>query len=493
MKFLQNLMPAKTLTLVQSIVCLVVMLALFIMSLGTIFTAKLESSADMEEGFNEIAGELGLENVSFPSEVEISAPNLISSFAGVADFIGAAFDTASAAGNAMGSANNAMNAANEMQNSEDLDDVAANAAKAEQDMDALEDDMSKLEDSAANMMEKASGLVGMIAIILVIAEAFGQSIILGLVYMGLIGTVIALPFIFGIKLLMSIVSFFKNMNDPYVPYPKMAKRIGDMFGAIVGLMFLKVIAPEIEFSAGVTTMIVICVLVFLFNLVASRMKTFTETQTKYQNAVQIVSASGLVAFFIFFFGLSGTDLFNRIWSGLGDFLGKTLENAAGAAFQQQGAQDNMMGNLITMGLIVVMIALLFKVFDYLKQGCCRLACMVPAGKLLSKDCYIIRACMALVMIIVPVYLMNPDDYALTLSDEGMTAFIVMCVGIVLMIAAEIVLMVLKKSYCEGLTTEDVQAVLTGHPMDEVAEAAAPAAEAEAPAAEAPAAEENKAE
>ena len=473
MKFLRNLMPAKTLTLLQNLLCIVVMAALFFLSLGPIFTVKLESSADMRDEFNEMAEDMGLDSVEFPEEVEISATGLISSVGGVMEAVSAIGEMAQDATDAMDSANNLMDETSDMDDMSDVEDVEDAAADAEE-------DMAELESSMDNVSAAMSGLGGVLAIMLVVFEAFNQSFILGFVYMGLLGTVIAMPFVFGIKLVLSVLSFLKNLGKPFNAYPKMAKRIGEMFATVVGLMFLKVIVPEIEFAATVTTMIVICVVSFVINLVASRMKEFTPAQTTYQNVMQIFSIIGIGGFFAFFIGLNGTDLFNKIWARLGEVVGDTVVDAAVGSGEAAG------NNMIAMVMIVVMIVLLFKAFDYLKQACCRMACMVPAGKLLTKDNYTIRALLALSVVAIPMYLMN-SEYALELTEEGMAAFGMMTAGVIVMIAAELILAFTKRVVCRA-SNEDIQAVLTGHPTEEIA-----APVEEAPAEEAPAEEENQAE
>ena len=458
MKSLQNVISARKLSLIQSLVSLAIMLAIVIMSFGTIFVAKVELDGNMVDSFNDMMAEFGGDKVEIPEEVEFSAPGIISSISSLGKIVKSAFDTVKTVSNLKDNADN-------------LED--------EEDLKALEESAAKVEDSVKELASDKQALVNLIAIVVVMAAAFKESVILGFIYFMLIGMTLVLPFILAIKFIIALIGFLKNINDPEESYPRIAKGFGSMFGEFVVLLLLKMIAPQVEFGGVITGIVVLCAIGFVLNIVASRMKPMTAAQTKFLNINQIVSLCGFGAFMMFFFSLTGTNLFNRIWERLGKFA---LENAN---------KDGVMTIMLNMGMITVLIAMLFAICGYLQKVCCRMACMIKTGKVTTRDSYILSAAVSLLVVIIPLVLMN-GDYKLKLNDEEMSAFTVYAIGVILMLVAEIVYAALKKSMCKELSHDDIVGVLTGMPTAE--EKAAEAAPAEAaPAEEAPVAEEVAAE
>ena len=244
MKSLQKLISPHKLSLIQSIVGLAIMLAIVIMSFGTIFTAKVELDTDMLDSFNDMVEEFGGKSVEVPKEVEFSAPGMIASISSVGKILKAAMNTAKTA----------------MEQ--------ANRADGEEDLEKIEE---SLENTKNAMTSDMQGIVNFIAIILVMVQAFGQSVVLGLVYLALIFMVLALPFILAITFLTALIPFFKHLDDPEEAYPRIAKKFGSMFGNFVVLLLLKVIAPEVEFGGVVTGIVILCAIGFVINIIASRL------------------------------------------------------------------------------------------------------------------------------------------------------------------------------------------------------------------------------
>ena len=458
MKSLQNVISARKLSLIQSLVSLAIMLAIVIMSFGTIFVAKVELDGKMLDSFNDMMEEFGGdEKVEFPEEIEFSAPNIISSISSIGKIIKSAFDT-------MKSVTELSKAA------KDADDAA--------DLEELEDKAAQAEDSMKSLASDKQGLINLVAIIVVMASAFKESVILGLIYFLLIGMTLVLPFVLAVKFIIALIGFLKNVNAPEEAYPRIAKGFGSMFGEFVVLLLLKMIAPQVEFGGVITGIVVLCAIGFVLNIIASRMKPMTAAQTKFLNVNQIVSLAGFGAFMMFFFSLTNTNLFNRIWERLGKFA---LENAN---------KDGVMKIMLNMGMITVMIAMMFAICSYLQKVCCRMACMIKTGKVTTRDNYIVSTAISLLVVIIPLVLMN-GDYKLKLNDDEMSAFTIYAIGVVLMLVVEIVSAALKKSLCKDLSHDDIVGVLSGMPV--VEEKAAEAAPAEEAAAEEVPAEEAAAE
>lgn len=489
----KGILPAKTLTLIQSIACIALMVLIVISSFSAIFTVKIEKTSGAVDMFDKIVNSVGEgEKAEMPEEVEVSAPYLIKSLGSVGSILKSSMKTIKNATELSNSANDVQNDMNNGEYSDLGNDADELNAKAEATMDSVNEISEAL---------KSEGFVGLIALITVIAQAFGQSFILGLIYIALMAMTIVIPVTALVCLIKAVISFIIHLGNPGEGYSKIAKAFGDVFILFPTLWLMKIIAPQIEFTASVTVMVVAIIVALAIGLVASRLKGYNSTQFKYINALQGASLVGVIGYFIFMLNVDKSHIFDTIFDNMGAFA-KTAKFADVA---------------IVVLLTLAMVSILFTSCKYIKNIACRMCCMYPApkqkknGKVAhANDTFIGNAAVALALVAIPVALMV-TSFKLDLG-ENMTSFILFSVGIVMMFVAELVFSVLKKAF--GVANEDVRAVLTGCPTceeadeEEAEEAAteevvieeAPAEEAvveevaaeEAPAEEAPAEEEAKA-
>ena len=454
----KSIIPAKTLTLIQSIVCLIIMLAVVCLSFGTIFTVELNKDEGTTEMFNSIVNGISdEENVELPDTVEVNAPFVIASFKSLGDIIKSATSAIKNAADVVGSASD-MHDDFEDENYSDLEDDANDMG------DKLDKTQESIDDLSASL--KSEGFVGLIALVTVIAQAFGESFLLGLIYIALIVMSIILPLVAALRFLIALIGFLTKLGNPGEGYSKVVKSFGAVFGMFPVLWLLKIIAPQITFGGAVTTMVTLLIVGLALNLVASRLKGYNDTQFKYINALQATSLAGVIGYFVFMLNIEGSHLFDTIFGGIGEF--------------SKNAEAGDVALVVL--LLVVMIGLLFSTCDFIKDIACRLCCMTPAPKKKkdgtvkrAKDSHIANTAMSLALIIIPVVLMV-TSFELDLGDN-MGSFVLFAIGIVVMLASEIVLVSLKKGL--KIEREDVYAVLTGCP-DEIE---APVAE-EAPVEEA---------
>ena len=460
MNKLQGILPAKTLTMIQSIVCLILMLIVVFMSFGTVFTAKVNASPAAIEMYDSVINSLDSDKfVSMPTEVDISAPFLFKSLGSAANVLKSALDTAKSATDL-----------NKDIQSNNIDQQTAN-----DDLENLKSDANKL---AENLQD--DGFVDFVALIVVVVSAFGTNMLLGIVYVALIGLTISLPIVATVRFLIALVAFLKNIKNlstaPENVYSTVAKSYGSIFAMFPTLWLMKIIAPQVEFSAGVVTMIVLLIAGLVLNLVASRLKGYTPSQFKYINVLQLTSLCAVIGYFIFMLNISGMNFFDHIWEALPRFI-KVAE---------------FTDLLLPYVMIMAMISILCATCKYVQRIACRLCCTVPCPKrtadmpmIFANDTHIVSTSFALGLIVAPIILMV-TKFNLNLGDD-MSSFILFAIGIVIMFASEIALMVLKKKL--GCTSMDVHAVLTGCPGEICDEAST----AEAPAAECAACEENTVE
>ncbi len=453
MKALQKILPAKRLTLIQNIVCMVVMLAIVGLSFGTIFTAKIEQDDETQEMFDEVMTALDFDedskgnDVKLPKEVNVSAPFVIKSFVSIADVVKNLVDVIGDLDDIADDANDLNDSIDKAQNDKDLsnakdnvDDINDKTNKLESGVDSAKDKAKKAGDAM-----KSDGFVGLIALILAVVQAFSQNVILGIVYVILIFTVITLPLIMAIKFIIALVSFLKNLKDPGKAYPRISKSFRGMFAILPTLWMYKILAPQMTFGAPVIVMLVLCIVVLVINLLASRIKSYTPEEFSYINVLQGVSVVSVIGYFLFMLNIGKAELFAHIWDGIGSFIEKAK------------SMDVLLAVIAVLAIVVTLIP----ASKLITKFATRLCCMVPTGKKLAKDTYIVSAAFALILVIAPIFLME-GKFNMDLGKNG-TSFILASVGIVLMLAGEIAMPILKKSVCKGTTSDDIHAVLTGCP------------------------------
>ncbi len=471
----KGLLPAKPLTLMQSLVCLAVMFVIVITSFGTLFTVKFSQEGKAAETYYEIVDKLnGDEAVEAPDEIEVSAPFLIKSVGSVGTVFKALFKTASGAVKAVDNASQIANDMNNAQAQLEADISNGELDGVNQDMENLnnaqadaQDGVDKMQDGLDDMSEalKSDDFKGLIALIAVIFQSFGQSIILGLAYCMLIGMTITIPVTAIVCFVKALVSFILKLANPGEGYSKVVDSFGSVFIMFPTLWLLKILVPQITFGASVTTIVILIIVALAANLVASRLKGYTEAQFKYINILQGASLVGVIGYFIFMLNIDKTDMFNIVFANM------------------KNASWSFVDKALVAVLALAMVSIMFTACKYIQYIACRLCCMTPVPKAKKngtipsiEDTYISLSAATLGLVIIPVILMV-TKLKLDLGDN-MGAFIVFSIGIVLMFAAELVFWFLKKAM--SIDNAAVHAVLTGCPdKAEVAAEAAAAEEAKA--------------
>ena len=455
MKKLHKILPAKRLTLIQNIITMVLLAVIVFMSFGTVFTATVNKDATTVEMFDKIVNGLGGDPVEMPDTVEVSAPYIIKSVGSVVDILKSGM---SAVKDAMELSDSAK------QVQEEADDLSTpqDAADLQYEVNNLEEQANKTQAKVNSLSEslKSDDFVSLVTLIVIIIQAFGESLLLGIIYVALIGLSLSLPIVAIIRFILALISFFRYLGKPGEGYAKISKSFGAIFVMLPILWLFKIIAPQITFGSGIITMVILCIVVLAINLIASRLKAYTPVQFKYINVLQGASLFGVIGYFLIMLNIDGMGIFDKIWGGIGSFMDKT----------ETGKM------LITVAVIVAFVIVLINTCKLIKKIACRLCCMVPAGKVMAHDTAIVGATLALVLIAAPVYLMV-GGFELDLGD-GMTSFILFAVGAGLIFVSELVMLILKKTLCASATGDDIHAVLTGCPTGEDAEAPAEEAEAE---------------
>lgn len=438
----KGILPAKTLTRIQCIACIALMALIVITSFSAIFTVKIEKSEGAVEMFDKIVNSLGEgEKAEMPEEVEVSAPYIIKSIGSVGKIFKGAMSTVK-------NATELSNSANEMQDNVDNGEYGS----VQDDADALNEKANATMESVNEISDalKSPEFVGLIALITVIFQAFGQSFILGLVYAALMSMTIVIPVTAVICLIKAVLALIFNITNPGEGYSKIVKAFGEIFIMFPTLWLMKIIAPQIEFTASVTVMVAAIIAALVIGLVSSRLKAYNDVQFKYINVLQGASLVGVIGYFMFMLNIDKIQIFDAVFSGMPAFM--------------ETAKAADMGILLV--LMIALIYIAFATCKYIQNIACRMCCMYPApkqkknGKIAhANDTFVASTAIALALVAIPVALMV-TSFKLDLGDN-MKYFVPFAAGVIMMFVAEVVFSILKKGF--GVAKEDVRAVLTGCP------------------------------
>lgn len=401
---MQNIICPKLLTRIQTVVCLLLLVVVVILSFCPIFTLPVKNNEDIEEGFGEFVSQLGEnpDDYKLPKSIDISAGF-------VADSVMSLFKVGSS--------------------------IVESAKEAEDGSD-----MEKTTDNAKEIVEqlKDEDFLNSIAFVLAIVNAFEENGILAFAYFALISLVFTIPLTLAIKLLITLISFFKNITCLEKAYPKVSRGFAGAIGAFPILLLIKFVVPNVEYTKNLTIIAVLCIVGVVFNAIAARFKPLTKGQTKYLNLLQFGSLGGLVAYVIFHLNAGKANIFNNLIGGV-----------SRGAFKLDGSDF-----LLMLALCLPFISIFFTVGGYLKNTCCRAACMT------SKCSFVASSVVNLFAFILPLIIMVAFDTLEFRGDEE-TAFWLYGLGLVLMLVCEIVMMSLKASLCSDVSDEEKDAVHDG--------------------------------
>ena len=443
MNTLAKKIPGKQLTMVQCLTTLLLVVIICCVSFGTVFSLTLTVDNDVEEAFYKTIEKLDgdPDSIEIPEQIDVNLIFLVKS-------IGAGVDTVSAL----------------LSGDDDKDDVN----------NPYGDDFGFDADNIQDVKEKAlsQDTVNLVAFIVAIVQSFKSSIILGLCNLMLMIMAFTFPLTLLIKGIIALIGFFSNFSTDWgKAFHKVSKAIFGAISLFPVLLLLMILVPEVQFGWAIYSVLWLCVVALVLNLVVSRLKYYEPEDLKYLNILQIVSAVGFGGFLMFFFGFAGSDVINSLWDGV-----DRLELTSFEAITE---------NILTVILVALIISGLTSILDLMTQSVTRISCMSKS----KSDTHLVSTTMGLLTILAVVYL-TTSDFELDLG-EGATSFWVAALGVVIMFVAEILLKVLPKKLCPAVSTERRREIVTGAYTYEAPVEEAPAEEVpaeEAPAEEAPAEE-----
>lgn len=437
MKDLSSILPAKRITLIQTLVCFALIMVILFMSFGTIFSLSFDPEMlDMVcEAFYELFGDDANDIINTIKEnqhvqIDVSLPFLANSVSSISDIIDALTETAEGA------------------------------------VSGSDVDMSNLADKLTS-----PDFVNFVIFIILLIMSFTGNVLVGICNLLLLIMVITVPLTAIISALRAVFGLLFNLKDMGNAFHKISRAFFSLISIFPLVFLVMIVVPEVQLGGATYGIMALCGVGILLNLVASRFKHYEKEDFKYINILQFCMLGGLVGYVLYLFNIMKSEIIDAVYAA----VGSNAMDQAGDLIS--GAEKEF--DFLPLIFGVLLIILIFAAVDNLTKIITRFACM---GKSHS-DLNIRGAVTCLLTAILP-FVMSAMDIGFEISEAGMSAFIISVVGLALMAAAEIVLAVLPQSVCPTVTAVRRQEIVTGaYIYVDPAEAAAAAVAAEAPAAE----------
>ncbi len=437
MKDLSSILPAKRITLIQTLLCFALIMVILFMSFGTIFSLSYDFDPEMLdmvcEAFYELFGDDANDVINTIKEnqhvqIDVSLPFLAGSVSSISDIIDA------------------------------LKETAEGAASGSVDTRNLADKLS------------SPDFVNFVIFIILLIMSFTSNVLVGICNLLLLVMVITVPLTAIISALRALFGLLFNLKDMGNAFHKISRAFFSIISIFPLVFLVMIVVPEVQLGGATYGIMALCGVGILFNLVASRLKHYEKEDFKYINILQFCMLGGLVGYVLYLFNIMKSAIIDAVYAA----VGSNAMDQAGDLIS--GAEKEF--DFLPLIFGVLLIILIFASVDNLTKIVTRFACM---GKSHS-DLNIRGAVTCLLTAILP-FVMSAMDIGFEISEAGMSAFIISVVGLALMAAAEIVLAVLPQSVCPSVTAVRRHEIVTGAYIyvdpAEAEESAAVAAEAPA--------------
>jgi len=342
---------------------------------------------------------------------------------------------------------------------------------------------STVMDSAGSDDEEGSS--GFLGIIFEIILTFGCLI-------AVLGMIIALPIIALYRMIRALITACTNTQTPDKSIAKMGPRIFPFITFILTLMVLQTMLPGMSYASGAMGILIVAIVAAVVNMVFSRLRTYKKSEAMYLNFAQGASVLGIVGFAMFFLNMVKSNIFSNFVNS--DFI----DYIVAVGLRPDNAEPVSASYWVDGIGVLMMWGLLISTVSYLVSCATRFACMHKGG-----DVMLVGSIFAVVISGFGIFLSNachrynlndldaePTSFLANMTEDEKSALIIALVGALIMVAAEVAFMILKKKVCKDVSEETAEMLLSGQIEDdgilaEISTAdAAPVAAAEAPVAEA---------
>ena len=303
--------------------------------------------------------------------------------------------------------------------------------------------------SATKEFVTGDAFVNLISLIVAVYSAFCQSIVAGVIMVIMLVMTLALPIILAVHILITAIGWLfrvGNAEKSHLWINKCFKRTAAIFSMVLALLLFD---NKIGLGWGMLVSFAICALGFLLSLWFSLDMSRTAEGKRYINVLLSCSGVKIVGFAMFFVCLARTEIFGQyIAIIVKDFSKNISSKEYGTVFLKQYISV-MLAAVAVVAIVASMLTLV--------GALARIGGMVHR----NKELCLFTTVMALILPAIPLIVALYDD-RIVLQGEGTVLLILGAfVGALIMLGSEIALPICRKKLCVGLKESEKDAVLRG--------------------------------
>ena len=259
MKTLEKIFRPKLVSILQTVLCFLLMIVLLWASLGTVFELDVNLNEKTTSMLDKIFSSASEEEFAIPEKVEVSLPFILKSIGGAIGFI-----------------------------------VSMVASLFGMSIDAF-----------GNMSQ---GAVDLICLIAAVISALQTNLVLGVCYAFILYIVFAIPISCVINLFICLISIFKNIINPGKAFHRIGKSFAKITHKLPLVLLIVALVPDVKLGKGVIGIFAACLGGLVISLVASRLKVYEKAEFKYINLLQCFSLASVAAFAVFYMNIGKANM-----------------------------------------------------------------------------------------------------------------------------------------------------------------------------------------
>lgn len=309
------------------------------------------------------------------------------------------------------------------------------------------------------------------------------------------------PIVVGIAAFISLIRVLSHLNNPEEVSGKIAGKMISYLSTVVTFALALTLFTGLEFGTGLTMIMILALVSILFNVVATRLRSYSPRDLRYVNIAQGTAAGAGIGAIVFFVNLLNVDILRTFFNSFGAYTEKLSQqtaviNAAIRGYNYNVSTSNQIAEFsANAGYVAdVLIISVFGILALALTGSIIVSCAAQlgltsgAGKRGRKTSFVYSGISAIICTILPFVVSNlknqryytyTDDFDFssgtwklvideevagaiyTMPAETKSALIGMLIGAIIILAAGIVGTVLKKKYCSDLPEEWEILILNG--------------------------------
>ena len=259
MKTLEKIFRPKLVSILQTVLCFLLMIVLLWASLGTVFELDVNLNEKTTSMLDKIFSAASEEEFAIPEKVEVSLPFILRSIGGAIGFI-----------------------------------VSMVAWLFGMSIEAF-----------GNMSQ---GAVDLICLIAAVISALQTNLVLGVCYAFILYIVFAIPISCVINLFICLISIFKNITNPGKAFHRIGKSFAKITHKLPLVLLIVALVPDVKLGKGVIGIFAACLGGLVISLGASRLKVYEKAAFKYINLLQCFSLASVAAFAVFYMNIGKANM-----------------------------------------------------------------------------------------------------------------------------------------------------------------------------------------